>query len=171
MAPNTTKLGPGTLKLGDDTTGLTLDCQLINGVVSWDNDTSDDITVLCGDKVPGSRTYTSTFAGTFLQDLTDEAGITGFSWTHKGEQVPFEYVPNTAAAVTCTGTVIIDPIDFGSTDDYGTPMQSDFEWDLVGDPVLAFGTGTGGAGAAAAPAEQEPAAAGDTAPADASPAA
>jgi hypothetical protein len=151
MAPKVAKLGPGTLTLGDTATSMDVSCQLVNGVVAWDNDTGDDITVLCGDKVPGSRTYTSTFSGTFLEDIADETGLVAYTWTNKGTQVPFEYVPTTDVGAKCTGTLIIDPLDFGSTDDYGSPMQSDFEWDIVGDPVLSWGAGGAAAQQAAQP--------------------
>jgi hypothetical protein len=156
MAVKSTKLGPGTLSIGEEATPLDISCQLQNGVVSWDNDTGDDITVLCGDVVPGSRTYTSTFSGTFLQDLADQEGLVAYSWENKGNQVPFTYTPNTAAKATVTGTLIVDPLDVGSTDDYGSPMTSDFEWDIVGDPQLAW------AGSAVANGEAEGTAATDT---------
>ena len=141
MAVKSTKLGPGTLTLGGDEDTLDVSCQLLNGVVSWDNDTGDDKTVLCGDVVKGARTYTSTFSGKFMQDIADAEGLVAFSWANKGEQVPFEYVPNTTAGTSVAGELIIDPLDVGTTEDYGTPMESDFEWDIVGDPVLAFGGG------------------------------
>jgi hypothetical protein len=139
MAANSTRLGPGTLTIGDTVTPFDASCQLENGVVAWDKDKDDDIRVLCGDTVAGATTYTSTFSGTFLQDLADEAGLVAFTWEHKGEALPFEFVPNTEAGATVTGTIVVDPLDVGSDDDYGAVMESDFEWDLVGEPLLTWG--------------------------------
>src|SRR3954462_3445352 len=121
MPANSTRLGPGTLTLTPDPGGTTptpvdFSCQLANAVVSWDKDTDDDITVLCGDTVAGAATYTSTFSGAMLQDLADAAGIVAFSWDNKGAQVGFDFTPNTAAAATVTGIVTVDPLDVGSTD-------------------------------------------------------
>lgn len=149
-----TKLGPGTLTFGPTATVQDASCQLQNGVVGWDKDKDDDITVLCGDVVAGGTNYTATLSGTFLQDLEDETtGLVKYSWEHKGETVEFVYTPNTAAGATVTGQVIVDPIDVGSTEDFGATMTSDFEWDCVGEPTLSW---AGGAGAAASSSEPEP---------------
>lgn len=139
MPANSTRLGPGTLTIGDTGTPFDASCQLSNGVVAWDKDKDDDIRVLCGDTVAGATTYSSTFSGTFLQDLADEAGLVAYTWENKGLAVPFEFVPNTEAGATVTGTLTIDPLDVGSDGDYGAVMDSDFEWDIVGEPILAWG--------------------------------
>src|SRR5262245_56195578 len=98
MAYNVTKFGPGTITLGSATPGPIVDfsCQLINATVEWDKDKDDDVTTLCGDVVPGSTTYTATITGTLFQDVGVATGILEYSWDHKGETVPFEFVPNTA---------------------------------------------------------------------------
>jgi len=140
MAVKSTKLGPGTLTLGPVGTPIDVSCQLTGAVVAWDKDKADDITVLCGDVVAGGTTYSATLSGTFLQDLDDASGIVGYSWTNKGTQVEFTYTPNTTAGTSVSGTLIVDPIDVGSTDDFGSTMTSDFEWDCVGEPTLTFGT-------------------------------
>jgi hypothetical protein len=142
MAVSSTKLGPGTLILGETGTTQDASCQMTGAVVAWDKDKADDITVLCGDVVAGGTTYTATLSGTFLQDLAEDDGLVAFTWANKGVETKFVYVPNTVAAATVTGVVVIDPIDVGSTDDYGSTMTSDFEWDCVGEPVLTFGSGT-----------------------------
>ena len=136
MTANVTKLGPGTLQLGDVATGFDASCQMTGAVVAWDKNKADDITVLCGDVVGGGTTYTAKISGTFLQDLAEADGLVAYTWENKGVTVPFVYTPNTAAGVAVSGEVIIDPIDVGSTDDYGSTMTSDFEWDCVGEPVL-----------------------------------
>ena len=138
MTAVSTKLGPGTLTLGETGTEQDASCQLTGAVVAWDKDKADDITVLCGDVVGGGTTYTAKLSGTFLQDLTADDGIVAFTWANKGVQVPFTFTPNTEAGATVAGNLIVDPIDVGSTDDYGSTMTSDFEWDCVGEPTLTF---------------------------------
>lgn len=149
MTAHSTRLGPGEFTFGPSGTPMDASCQLANGVVQWDKDTDDDITVLCGDTVPGSVTYTSSISGSLLQDLSEEDGLVAYTWEHKGEAVPFTFIPNTAAGATVTGTVVVDPLDVGSTDDYGAVMASDFEWNIVGEPALSWGEAGAATGATA----------------------
>jgi hypothetical protein len=138
MPVSTTKLGPGTLTLGETGTELDASCQLLGAMVEWDKDKEDDETTLCGDVVPGDMTYTATLSGTVYQDLAEATGLVAYTWEHKGETVAFEFVPNTAAGATVTGDVIVDPLTVGG-DEMKVKMQSDFEWDCVGEPTIAFG--------------------------------
>lgn len=145
-APTPVKLGPGHMQLGATGTTIDMSCLMQNATVSWDVDTDDDLNVLCGDTIPGARTYSATISGTVLQDLTENEGLVAFTWAHKGEALPVTFTPNDAAEATVTGTVVIDPLDVGG-DEYGSVMTSDFEWAFVGEPDLAWnGTGTGDAG-------------------------
>lgn len=138
MTAFSTKLGPGTLTLGPVGTPLDASCQLANAALSWEKDQDDDITVLCGDVVPGALTYTAALSGSFLQDLSEADGLVAFTWENKGTVSDFVFIPNTTAGATVTGKLTIDPLDVGSTDDYGSVLQSDFEWSCVGEPVLTF---------------------------------
>lgn|SRR5262245_41775049 len=134
MPAKTVKLGPGLLSIGATGTEVDFTCQVTAAHVDWNVDEGDDTKVLCGETVPGERTYSASLAGTVFQDL-DAAGIVQFSWDNKGEEVPFKFVPNTAAAVSVEGSVIVDPLTVGG-DEAGANMTSDFEWVIVGDPVL-----------------------------------
>ena len=136
MTATVSKFGPGTLSIGEVGSEIDISCQIVNCQVTWDNSKDDDIVVLCGDTVAGSKTYTAKLAGNLFQDQSDPAGIVQFSWDNKGTEAPFVFVPNEADAVNVTGTVTIDPIDVGSADGNGANMASDFEWDCVGEPVL-----------------------------------
>lgn len=138
MAAESVRLGPGTFTFGETGTPMDASCQLVNAVLAWEKDADDDIRTLCGDTVAGSVTYTAALSGTLLQDLTVEDGLVAYTWTNKGSAVPFEFVPNTAAGATVTGTIVIDPLDVGSDDEYGAVMDSDFEWACVGEPVLSW---------------------------------
>ena len=130
------KLGPGTVSIGETGTEIDFSCQVTAAHVDWTEDAEDSVTVLCGESVPGSRTYESVFAGTLLQDLGATEGIVEFTWTHKGEQVPFKFVPSTAAGKQVTGELILTPLTVGG-DEAGANMTSDFEFPIVGDPILA----------------------------------
>lgn len=132
----TTRLGPGEFTFGPTGTPMDASCQLANAVVAWEKDADDDITTLCGDTAAGSVIYTATISGTLLQDLTEEDGVVAYTWSNKGLAVDFTFTPNTAAGATVTGVVVIDPLDVGSTEDYGAVMTSDFEWACVGEPTL-----------------------------------
>jgi hypothetical protein len=135
MAVKYSKLGPGTLTLGEVGTAVDYACQLTGSVVAWDASKDDDTPTLCGDSVPGATTYTATFSGTAVQDLGDPAGLVAFTWENKGQEVALTFTPNTVDAAVVTGTVIINPLDVGG-DTAGDNMTSDFEWSFVGDPVL-----------------------------------
>lgn len=144
MTVNSTKLGPGTLVLGETGMGQDASCQLTGAVVEWDKDKADDTRVLCGDVVAGGTTYTAKLSGTFLQDLSESDGLVAYTWANRGETVVFVFVPSTAAGATVTGELVIDPLAVGGTDDYGSTLTSDFEWDCVGEPELGWGGGGGG---------------------------
>ena len=138
MPAKTVKLGPGALTIGQTGTEVDFTCQATGARVEWSVDVGDDTQVLCGETVPGERTYSSVLAGTIYQDLGDSAGIVAYSWAHKGEEVPFQFTPSTAAGDTVTGTCILDPLTVGG-DTAGENMTSDFEWAIVGEPVLGAG--------------------------------
>jgi hypothetical protein len=136
MPAKTVKLGPGLLAIGEVASEIDFTCQVTAAHVDWEVDAGDDTPVLCGETVPGERTYSSVLAGTLYQDLGLASGIVEYSWAHKGEEVPFKFVPNTAAAQQVSGSLILDPLSVGG-DEAGANMTSDFEWAIVGEPVLA----------------------------------
>lgn len=134
-APNTYKLGPGTLKIGDVGTEVDYAAQITGCTVKWDKDKEDDVPVLSGGSLTGDTTYTAALEANLFQDLGVPAGLVEFSWTNKGTEVSVVFVPSTAAGKQVTGTVIIDPIDIGGEEAKGRP-RSDIEWAFVGEPVL-----------------------------------
>lgn len=138
MALKSIQLGPGllTLTIGEAPgTVVEASCLVEAATVAWDKTKVDDKRRLCGDTLVGATTYTSSLTGTFDQDLDDPAGLLWTTWAHKGELATFVYVPNTDAAAQVTGTLTLDPLDVGgSTEDDN--LQSDFEWAIVGEPVL-----------------------------------
>src|SRR5262245_24058217 len=135
MPATTVKLGPGELSVGETGTAVDFTCQVTAAQVEWEVDEGDDTPVLCGETVPGERTYSSHLTGTLFQDLGAASGIVEYSWLHKGEEVPFTFVPNTAAAKQVSGNLILDPLSVGG-DEAGANMTSDFDWAIVGEPTL-----------------------------------
>lgn len=128
MAIVTQKMGPGTLKL--DTSGsLDVSCQVVSCVVSCEEnvETADVVDVLCGEQLAGdeSITYSWTLEATMLQDTTATAFI-AWSWTNKGLEKPFEFIPNTAAARKVTGTIVVTPVAIGG--EAKTRPTSDVTW-------------------------------------------
>lgn len=141
MAPTVTPLGPGTLSVGATGTEVDFSCQVTAATVSADVNADDPTTVLCGDSVPGARTYAWHIAGTLYQDYGAPAGIVEYSWDHAGEEVPFTFEPSTDVGLTVTGNLILDPLSIGG-DEAGGNMTSDFDWSIVGTPTKTAGTPT-----------------------------
>jgi hypothetical protein len=135
MAASTTKLGPGTLTIGETGSEVDFSCQVIGARIAWDVTADDDVPTMCGDVVAGDRTYTAALSGSLFQDLADPDGIVYYSWDHKGEAVPFTFTPSTAIGAVATGTITLDPLDVGG-DDASAKLTADFEWACVGEPVL-----------------------------------
>jgi len=89
------------------------------------------VTVLTGDVVQASATYSWSLVGQALLDLSDPDGIFYFVHEHQGEQMPFTFAPIGANGPQFAGTVIVDGWD---TEELaaGSIMQSKFTWPLQG---------------------------------------
>lgn len=122
------KLGPGTLKFG---VGLATDasCQVKSCKVTCTEnvDTEDTVDVLCGEQLIGDESITRTWSleATIIQDLA-AAGFVDWSWTNKGTEQGFEFIPNTVGARKVTGTIVVNPLDVGG--DAKTRPTSDLKW-------------------------------------------
>lgn len=131
------KMGPGTLTIGAGGTLLDASCQVTNcRVEPAENVTSTDaIPVLCGEELPAeeSADYSFRLKGTLVQDLA-AAGVCDFTWQHKGEELAFEFVPNTVAARAVTGTVRVAPITIGGDVSKTARPTSDIDWAVIGEP-------------------------------------
>lgn len=136
------RFGPGTFKVGEVGTEVDASCLVNSLVIAAEAEETDSSTKLCGTVIPGARTYTFTLSGNIDTDPdAGAAGLFALSQSAAGTEQAFEYVPNTADGTTATGTVIIDPLDFGSDGEYGDLMASDLEWVMVGKPTYTYGTG------------------------------
>ena len=138
MTTSNAPLGPGLFTVGETGTPIDASCLVNNLKITTEKDQGDSKTKLCGDVSAGSTTYTFQVTGNVDQDLADASGLHALSWSAKGTEVPFTFTPNTAVGATATGTLIIDPLDFGG-EEMGEDMTSDFTWVAVGDPVITYG--------------------------------
>lgn len=137
-AGDTYNLGPGTLEIGATGTEIDVSCLINNATITATKDQGDSVTKLCGTVVPGSVSYTYSLTGNTDTDVDDPAGLFALSQASPGSQQPFTFTPNTEAGTTATGTLVIDPLDFGG-DTTGETMTSDFEFAVVGQPVYTYG--------------------------------
>lgn len=133
MPPIAEEMGPGTLAIGAVGTSIDVTAQLTKAAVNWKANAADSKKVLSGDTVGGGRTYSAQLACTVYQDDLTAGGMTDWTWAHKGESHPFNFVP-TNGGRGITGVLTVDPIDHGG--DVGAKNTSDFTWDIVGDPEL-----------------------------------
>jgi hypothetical protein len=131
MPVKSNKMGPGTLTIGVSGTLIEISCQITEAVLSPDKDKEDDLTTLCGDTLAGEITYTWNLKGTLVQDWS-ATGINKYAHDNAGTQQPFTFTPD-AAGPTLSGTLTVDPIDFGGK--VKERPTADFEFSVVGKPV------------------------------------
>lgn len=133
MPIKSNKMGPGTLTIGATGEQVDYAAQVASCTVKWSKNQDDPVPVLSGEELPGDTTWTATLAANVILDLTDD-GMVEWSWTSKGDQVPFTFVPSAAADKAISGIVTVDPIDVGG--DAKKTMRSDIEWACVGEPTI-----------------------------------
>lgn len=154
--PRTTSinLGPGELQIGATGTEVDVSCWVNNCRIASDKSADDDRTMLCGDVLAGAVTYTFSLTGNVDTDIDTPDGLFALSQDAAGTQQEFTFTPNSEIGTTATGILTIDPLDFGA-DEMGQPLQSDFEFAIVGKATYTYGTG--GAGTQSAGGDDEPA--------------
>jgi len=137
MAVNYVRLGAGTLSVG--TIPLDISAQIVGAVLASSASAGDTLTVLSGEQISSGLTTETTLSGSIILDPY-VGGIGEFSWTNHGQVVPFTFTPNTATGLTVTGELMITRLDIGA-DEYGALINPDFEWAVMGDPAVTWGTG------------------------------
>lgn len=135
-------LGPGELKIGATGSEIDASCLVNNASITAEKNQDDDRTMLCGTVKPGKVDYAYSLTGNVDTDVDLADGLFALSQASPGSQQDFTFTPNTEAGTTATGKLIIDPLDFGA-DEMGQPLQSDFEFSLVGKPTYVYGVGGG----------------------------
>lgn len=136
----TVNLGPGLLTIGAiGADQHDISCLINNARITTEKDQADPRTHLCGTSSPGAITYTFALSGNLDVDIADADGFFAFSQDHAGEQHPFTFTPNTAATTSAAGNLVVDPLEFGA-DEYGDPLDSDFEFSVIGKPTYTYPT-------------------------------
>jgi hypothetical protein len=110
-----------------------------NAAVEWSKDKADASTKLCGTVRAGATTYTAQLTGNVDVDAGNDSGLFALSWEEKGSQQSFTFTPSTELGTAVSGVLTIDPLRFGA-DEFGADLTSDFTWDCVGEPTVAFVT-------------------------------
>jgi hypothetical protein len=133
MPVTSSRLGPGVLSLG--TEPVVFSCQVTNCRLVPSANEEDALPTLCEPDRPASVTFDWSLAGTVIQDweLSDTEGFVEYCRAHAGQEVPFEFVPNSTLTVKYTGTCQIRPVEIGG--DVAAQTTTDFEFPLNGDPV------------------------------------
>lgn len=139
MPVNFTRLGSGTLTVG--TVPLDISSQIVGAMLASTSESGDIITVLSGDQISSGQTDSFTLSGSIILD-PNTGGIGEFSWTNHGTTQAFVFTPNTDAGLTVTGELTITRLDIGA-DEYGALLNPDFEWTVVGEPTITWGTPVG----------------------------
>jgi hypothetical protein len=121
----------GTLKLGDTATGVAMEAQVSAVGVPQSVTRDAAVTVLTGDVVQASATYSWSLTGTVLLDMTDPSGIYYFVLSNQGTEMAFEFLPIGAVGPTITGTCIVDGWDSEELN-AGQIVQSKFTWPVQG---------------------------------------
>lgn len=137
MATDSYKLGPGTLTFEgtEDFTAQVRNCRC----EPTENVTEgEDLPLLDGSTLQGEDTVSRSYvlAGTVVQDLNAAAGtpkgFTDYTWSNRGAEVEFSFIPNTARGATTgvTGTCRLVPITVGG--DAGVKNTADFSFAVTG---------------------------------------
>lgn len=131
-------LGPGTLTIGATGSEIDVSCLVNNLVIVMAKDVTDPTTKLCGTVRAGKTTYSYEMDGNLDTDIGTDSGLFALTQSAPGSEQDFVFTPSTEAGTSAAGKVVIDPMDFGTTDDYGSNLTSDIAWTVVGVPVYTY---------------------------------
>lgn len=127
-------LGPGSLKIGETGSEKEFATDLSKTALTPSTDSEDDVPMLDGSNMSGEDTTTWALSGTMYQNY-DFDSLEKWCFDHRGEELPFVFVPNNAGGIDWSGVIKIRPITVGG--DVKKKNTSDFEFPLVGEPIPA----------------------------------
>jgi hypothetical protein len=134
MPIKTYTMDQGLMSVGAAGTVMDMTAQVRNVTVEFSEDVGDDRPTLSGDVLAGKAKYPASVKGTVIQDLSD-GGLVEYTWTNRGKVLPFTITPSTTEGRAITGMLRVSPLDVGGDAGEEGP-ESDFEWSVIGDPVL-----------------------------------
>lgn len=133
------RFGTGVLKIGAVGSEIDVSALVNNMQITASADRGDSKTMLDGTVKAGAVRYDYEMSGNVDLDLEDgAAGLFGVSQENPGSTQDFVFTPSTDGETSAAGTLILDPLAFGSTDGYGETMNSDVTWTLVGAPTYTY---------------------------------
>lgn len=135
MTIHKTTTGPGKFVIGETASLTTFDSQVLSITLEPDVSKGDSKTVLSGEVAPGDRTEAWKLSGSLLSDFGAEGSLVEFCFTKRGTQQPFKFTPSTASGKEISGVLTIEAVAIGG--DVGETPEPDFEFDVVGEPILA----------------------------------
>jgi hypothetical protein len=136
-------LGPGELLIGETGAEIDVSCLVNNAILSASPSTSDPTTKLCGTQKQGTTTYSATLSGNIDIDPDVSESLFCLSWEMPGSEQPFKFTPDSADGTYAEGTLVLQPLDFGSTGDYGSDLTADFEFQVLWKPTISCSGGGG----------------------------
>ncbi|WP_394938821.1 hypothetical protein [Psychromicrobium sp. YIM B11713] len=129
----------GTLNIGPSGSYQNWSSQVRSCQVETETNTGEKIHVLSGEQIVGGTSYDSKLTGTLLQDFGQPNSIVEYSYTAAGTTVNFEFVPSTSNGKKITGQLVMQPVAQigGDVEDNNTPVETDFEFTILGTPTFA----------------------------------
>lgn len=144
MPPTDSRLGPGTLTIGELTA---VECQMQNIRLTPEHNEEEGVPTLCDPKPVPTFTTAWTLQGTAIQDF-ELAALEGFQEycrTNNGIEKPFTWVPNTnyggTTKVQYSGTVQIRAVEIGG--EPGKQITTEFALPVKGEPTRQDGVTMG----------------------------
>lgn len=146
MPSSYTKLGPGTVKIGPDSTGVDFSCEVVGAKITHEYADGETRTMLCGDVRGGAGSRTDGFTADLENDLTAK-GLYAFIQAHDLTVQDFHFTPSTADAAAWAGKVTLKlPGEVGA-DAFGDPIASSIEWQAADTGKFTFTPATAPAAA------------------------
>jgi hypothetical protein len=129
--------GPGELTIGEVGAEIDISCLINHCILSASPTTANATTKLCGTQKQGATTYSCELKGNIdIDPNTGQSSLFCLSWAEPGTEQPFRFVPDSDNGTSATGTLVIQPLDFGSSGKYGDDLTADFTFQVLWKPVI-----------------------------------
>ena len=127
------KLGRGRLTFNPGSASKEFATMTTNTVLKPELKTEDAVALLSGDSYVEAGEMKGSISGTIYQEYSQESLI---NWIleNSGQEVDFEFVPNSEASLGYKGKCTITPVEIGG--DVGKANTSSFDFPLSGAPTV-----------------------------------
>ncbi|NMW64786.1 hypothetical protein HHJ78_04395 [Mobiluncus mulieris] len=127
------KLGPGHLKFGETGSEQEFGSLTTATTIEPSIKESDPVPMLDGSNYVEQGEILGTLKGTFYQEYSMK-GLTAWTWTNGGKELPFEFRPRNDSEMLITGKCMIKPVKIGG--DPNKANTADFEFTLTTAPKM-----------------------------------